>query len=85
MKHTPGPWTTHLTWSQTNGSGYSIAEDDGDEDGEEMKANARLISAAPEMLDALKKCVNGLGCQPGYLSSLALTRAQEAIAKAERK
>ena len=51
---------------------------------EEIKAIARLIAAAPELLEALKDCVGGrLGGQPGYVNALALQRAEAAIRKAE--
>ena len=39
------------------------------------------IVEVDEVLEALRKCVDGLGCQPGYVNSLALTRAQAAIDK----
>ena len=42
-----------------------------------------LIGVRDELLEALRNCVDGLGCQPGYVNTLALTRAQAAIAKAE--
>ena len=63
-KHTPGPWG-YIT-SSTYGSAIAVfAKDDSDpskkichfpvlQDGKESIANACLISAAPEMLDALK-------------------------------
>jgi hypothetical protein len=47
------------------------------------EADATPIAAAPELLEALKNCVDGLGCQPGYVGTLALSRARAAIAKAE--
>ena len=43
----------------------------------------KRIAVMPELLTSLRNCVDGLGCQPGYVNSLALTRAQSAIAKAE--
>lgn len=64
MPHTPGPWTMKNT-----GDGKSIFVtgsandyfvnldceiDSDDKDGETAEANARLIVAAPELLDALK-------------------------------
>lgn len=46
-------------------------------------ANARLIAASPDLLDVLKECVNGLDCQPGYVRSQTLIRAQSVLAKVE--
>jgi hypothetical protein len=67
MGHTPGPWTVgDVQWimNQKSGMGYSyrpitagswelatVWEDDSDQ---EMAANVRLISAAPDLLAALK-------------------------------
>lgn len=70
-RHTPGPWMTNSdgevvdrqgrmiapvihahnvpSLAFARGSGHNIAEDDGGE------ANARLIAAAPELLDALRE------------------------------
>jgi hypothetical protein len=60
-KHTPGPWEAD------NGEGYSIwsiygrtsliAQAIGDS--AETDANAHLIAAAPELLDALKEAIDG--------------------------
>ena len=53
MKHTPGPWYESNTG---NHQGLIIAEDTGENIAVSYdKINARLISAAPEMLEALKK------------------------------
>ena len=72
VKHTPGPWTSYPCnlerYSQVitaNGAMVQIAmtkEVYGDrrtyEPGEETTANARLIVAAPDMLEALRLAVN---------------------------
>ena len=42
------------------------------------------IAQLPDLLQALKDCVNGLGCQPGYVNTLALRRAQSVIERIER-
>lgn len=54
--HTPGPWETadlRVMWGS-----YFVADCDGKGDigrQEESRANARLISAAPDLLNALLK------------------------------
>lgn len=66
--HTPGPWTA---WFTSSGGGEAFAigpvgctpcvaivdddEDGGLTDGVTIEANARLISAAPEMYDMLQR------------------------------
>lgn len=67
LKHTPGPWgevSDEFGWCQ-RGVGYPDGDDRdhhlcvvqaGDPD--ELEANARLIAAAPELLDALIGLVN---------------------------
>jgi len=47
------------------------------------EANARLIASAPEMLELLKECVDGLNCQPGYVRSQTIMRMQVVIAKVQ--
>lgn len=92
-KHTPGPWFAtrpehaHGWWIvSTDQDGDNCVDDSGDGGFEE--ANARLIAAAPDMLDALKILVNadyetvtqeGKPCIP--LQRLYIAMA--AIAKAE--
>ena len=94
-KHTPGPWhldtedekeivlgdssfiaTTHD--SSAYSSYTSVTED-------QVKANARLIAAAPELLEALKACLAELLVlhtdRPG--TEECIQQAYAAIAKAE--
>ena len=66
-KHTPGPWI-HTEdddnyHAVTAGCGYHVNSDD---DGFEIagcisKANAHLIAAAPDLLEALEYCLDCLG------------------------
>ena len=85
--HTPGPWDYTST-----AMGYAVtaelmdrvgtptivlAEVRDDIDVSDTKANARLIAAAPELLDVLKRIVNA----ESLLTAWALARG--AIAKAE--
>ena len=64
MKHTPGKWDviTKLSGSE-NHRGYTVLDEHGylvadisprDEDGKEGGANASVIAAAPELLEALR-------------------------------
>ena len=86
MKHTPGPWNYDR-------SGYSLYVNSGRElvtalsmDGKRLEtseANARLIAAAPDLLEALKSVIAWLDASDESAfsdSQLALARA--AIAKA---
>ena len=65
-KHTPGPWKVSLTDDTTviAPDNSVIAEIDGDYNQPDlwpiMEANARLIAAAPELLEALKDCIKRL-------------------------
>lgn len=99
-KHTPGPWTTqevsngdihinHYSGSELEGNRASgnIGVVDGKR-GEMNRANARLIAAAPELLEVALALV---GAPPKYevggvatLSTLEVVEmARAAIAKAE--
>ena len=94
-KFTPGPW--HANWTRLNGKaiGFHVADEthgsirpicefyDGTEamPPEEVEANARLIAAAPELLEALTDCVEHMHwTQPQ--GEAALKKAKAAIAKA---
>lgn len=100
MPHTPGPWATvDAEWmiSQRSGMGYryfpvrssgqtwDIANVFADEDDPEMLANARLIAAAPELLQELKRLLSmwekAIGWEKDYMDMGDAARA--AIAKAE--
>jgi hypothetical protein len=71
MKHTPGPWGYSNDLNRNSGTpGYSvgvagqqIAEIDHTDTamGRDAEANARLIAAAPEMLEALEECITSEG------------------------
>jgi hypothetical protein len=87
-KHTPGPWTYDSGIIPPDGPGrYStVSTYDGDTDIAEVNdliaqgsANAKLIAAAPDLLEALKRCkFDSLNMS---LDDLAFCRA--AIQKAE--
>lgn len=90
-KHTPGPWVvgptddTVVTHLGADGTRYEIAQIDGDynqpETWPEMEANARLIAAAPDLLEALKRITEpapGVARLPAWVYGIAVP----AIAKA---
>lgn len=63
--HTPGPWTTafHVR-NQRTGTGDWVFFPEGHtfpllRKGQRSEADARLIAAAPEMLEALHCCIHG--------------------------
>jgi hypothetical protein len=64
-KHTPGPWTfgtefdyTIVRKNQDSGEQIIVSYEVSSECEQEDLANARLISAAPEMLDLIKALLN---------------------------
>lgn len=96
-KHTPGPWLVgDLSVSEIVGINREhicridgLPPDSSWLDGERRIANAHLIAAAPELLDALKNALNVLdGVACGHLGTVqmesrAIKIARQAIAKAE--
>jgi hypothetical protein len=77
-KHTPGPWTAE------HGSDdyfYVATEDGVSFPRDEQKANAHLIAAAPEMLEALK-LVRESGLADEYGASAVEDAINAAIKKA---
>ena len=55
-KHTPGPWTQHGL--EIHGEIFICDVNENPKDREEHIANAHLIAAAPEMLEALELILN---------------------------
>jgi hypothetical protein len=92
-KHTPGPWAVHPVRARVDafnsGDALPVCEllwptDERTE--EETEANAALIAAAPDLLEALQRLRNeakltGLDQQAGWDAWFAM--ADEALAKAE--
>jgi hypothetical protein len=92
MKHTPGPWVVnkqHKTISYkgcfdvaTADNEYLIAQTIGGL-GEQEEANARLIAAAPDLLEALKQLASvAIGTEHGKQFEYQIDLAIAAIAKA---
>jgi len=86
--HTPGPWRVGPVDDTvvTDADGKEVAAIDGDynspDEWPRMEANARLIAAAPELLDALKRLIEpspGVAKLPPWVYGIVVP----AIAKAE--
>lgn len=92
-KYTPGPWKCsqhlgHHVWSVHMDAGYrgrgsTIVDGVAGIDIEQRLANARIIAAAPELLEALNELANGYsGNRWDVGIALRLKKARAAIAKA---
>lgn len=97
-KHTPGPWAVkspthfvdglaHMVVSDNPQEGYWHVAELGVHNGRaESEANARLIAAAPEMLDILESviAVYGDNCGDGCIKGeCCICRTRAIIAKAD--
>ncbi len=88
MTHTPGPWSTRENggWQKMIMAGkHIITYSTGENQKEEVEANARLIAAAPDMLEALDGLV-GIGIMnPTGSPTLdkLIDQAEAAIARAK--
>ena len=72
--HTPGPWKYNSTWGLIEyGKTQICALHSGN------KANANLISAAPDMFDALQAICDAFGDQ----DSILIDQCKAALAKAK--
>lgn len=94
MKHTPGPWEAvrNSSFWEINPSYYRwcsnvpftigdvCASDPGHPDGGLQEANARLIAAAPELLEALIEVEQMI--QAGEMNEGTMEVVRNAIAKA---
>lgn len=80
-KHTPGPWKVSYTKISviTAENGAVIAKVNKIDGLVNLQANARLIAAAPELLEALIEC---LDCEFSVTDRAAINKARAAIAKA---
>jgi len=80
--HTPGPWSARFDHDATGYPCYFLHGVSGDEkrNVQRLAANARLIAAAPELLEALNGLLNAL---PSATTHPAIKAARAVIAKAE--
>ena len=53
------------------------------EDGAARAEIERRAACYDDLLAALKDCINGVGCQPGYIRTQSISRAHAAVEKAE--
>lgn len=94
MKYTPGPWYANMepgvnapVYIKGEKGTFPIVdfvygkEGDSDNNYENAKANAQLIAAAPELLEALKSLTDK--CDKGGWLQEEIDQARKAIAKAE--
>jgi hypothetical protein len=84
-KHTPGPWKASFTkiTDVVAGNGALIAKCERLNGLVNLQANQRLIAAAPDLLEALKRCAGALGVvSPGGRDDPDVLAARAAIAKA---
>lgn len=88
VKHTPGPWLKSgcvvLSNDEDRGMRFATAERVRGRNPEEQEANARLIAAAPELLEAIKELIH----LPGYNAqafggAVPMAKILKAIDKAE--
>ena len=87
MKHTAGPWIVEAQGIYANGGNKRVATAMSHEheiDWPTTTANARLIAAAPELLEALRKFALKHRCTYGLDGAWdeEITMAENAIAKA---
>jgi len=83
MKHTPGPWSvggpTQYAYQLRIDPSIGVVYGGG----EEVQANARLIAAAPEMLEALKSAADALDSDNPDIQLRAAIAARETINRIE--
>ena len=84
--HTPGPWHYHLgrIWSECCDDGIIVASVGGDHgriDLGTLRANAALISAAPELLSTLKRII--VATEEGRDSRGVIELARKVVLRAE--
>jgi hypothetical protein len=86
-KHTPGPWHH----GKAMGDHFYVEHEEGDiasinyqKDVKEREANAKLISAAPDLLEALAWILDQVPNLKGDISLIGMQNCHKAIKKATR-
>ena len=95
-KHTPGPWKAGtlergrfvVSAPRSNGRAICVMRNTQEQDPEhernlEADANARLIAAAPDLLNALNDAYECLSDHSGFLQSTTAIKIRAVIAKVE--
>ena len=86
-KHTPGPWRVVDSWNDymvESQNGEEIIWQDGPHNTPTInEANARLIAAAPDLLEALENLADYIDERAGDNECRPLENARAAIAKAK--
>ena len=78
-KHTPGPWI--INGNKIDGNGYHLASVNSHST-TEGRANAQLIAAAPELIEALELCRSHMYEHASNTQDGAFDKLCSAIAKA---
>lgn len=83
MTHTPGPWVAknERVWNAEEVMYQAASNFDAINPSQTLQANAKLIAAAPEMLQALRDML-ATYVDTTIPATFAATAAREAIAKA---
>jgi len=79
VSYTKGPWT--ITSNKIDGNGYHLASINASAT-TEGKANARLISAAPDLLEALQEIIKCVDSNTAAIVNRVVEQSRAAIAKA---
>jgi hypothetical protein len=91
--HTPGPWSNERIWdtpasrihARVHGVPVALAEAFTMRGAGEKEANARLIAAAPELLEACELVIGSMAVGADDFSQEVLRRVRAAVAKAGGK
>jgi len=81
MKHTPGPWRVDYAMGIRGADNVPLAYVLSDSSSTPTP-DARLIAAAPELLEALRECLSIIGKDPRWEWVKTYRQAHDAIAKA---